>query len=517
MTKHIFRSAIIIAAIAGLQSCGLNEQLGSTLTRKDADSVITVPLLLRGAYDNLQLPYQEFSNSWGLSQMSTDETLGPTRAGDWDDNGVWRSLHEHSWNADHAHIQATFTNLLTLQFSATNVLNFKPSNNEAAQARFLRAFSMFTVLDLWGQVPFRNPTDTLLNKPRVMKANEALDYIIAELTAIMPDLGARPATAAYVANQDAARFLLMKCYLNKGAFLNRAAPTFDAADMQKVITLADQIKGTGAYSLATDYFDNFARDNDVKSTENIFTQQNGPGLSTVRNGNATYGRWKFTLHYNQTPSGWNGFTTLSDFYNKFEASDRRRGGAYTGVTDTSGLLVGFLIGQQYDAHHNALKDRNGNPLIFTPEVQLKETNKATLEVTGIRVIKYPPDFYTSKKSTENNEASNDYVFFRYADVLLMKAEALLRTGDAGSALSLVNGIRTARGATTLGTLDLNALLDERGRELYWEGWRRQDLIRFGKFLQPWQLKPNDNPRNLLFPIPTSDLAVNTNLVQNPGY
>ncbi|SKA14731.1 Starch-binding associating with outer membrane [Chitinophaga eiseniae] len=516
MTKHIFRSAIAIAAIAGFQACGLNEQLGSTINRKDADSVIKVPALLKGAYDNLQLPYQEFDNSWGLSQMTTDETVGPTRGGDWDDNGVWRSLHEHTWNADHAHIQSAFTNLLTLQFSASNVLNFKPSNNQAAQARFLRALSMFTVLDLWGQVPFRNPSDTLLNAPKVLKTQEALDYIISELNAIMPDLGARPATPAYVANKDAARALLMKCYLNKGAFLNRAAPTFAAADMQQVITLADQIKGTGTYRLATDYFDNFARDNDLKSTENIFTQQNGPGFSTVRSGNATYARWKFTVHYNMTPSGWNGFTTLSDFYDKFQASDRRRGGAYAGLTDTSGMLAGFLIGQQYDVNHNPLKDRKGNPLAFTRDVQLKESG-ANLEVTGIRVIKYVPDFFTSTNSKDNNEASNDYVFFRYADVLLMKAEALLRTGNAAGALAIVNEIRLARGATALGALDVNSLLDERGRELYWEGWRRQDLIRFGKFLQPWQLKPADNPRNLLFPIPTSDLAVNKNLVQNPGY
>ncbi|NSL89315.1 RagB/SusD family nutrient uptake outer membrane protein [Chitinophaga sp. Mgbs1] len=516
MTKNIFRSALIVATIAGFQACGLNEKLGSTLTREEADSVITASSLLQSAYDNLQMPYQDFGNTWGLSQMTTDETVGPTRGGDWDDNGVWRALHEHSWNSDHAHIQNAFTNLLTLQFSASNVLNFRPSANQAAQARFLRALSMFSVLDLWGQVPFRKPTDTLLKAPVVMKTQEAFDFIVAELNDMMKDLGDRPVTEAYVANKDAARFLLMKLYLNKGAFLNRKAPTFDAADMQKVIAIADQISGTGNYSLAADYFDNFARDNDVKSKENIFTQQNGPGFSTVRGGNATYARTKFTVHYNQVPSGWNGFTTLSDFYDKFEAADRRIGGPYKGVTDTSGMNVGFLIGQQYDVNHNPLKDRKGNNLAFTREVQLKESGN-NLEVTGIRVVKYPPDFFTSKKSIENNEASNDYVFFRYADVLLMKAEALLRTGNAGAAQAIVDDLRQKRGASAIGALDLNKLLDERGRELYWEGWRRQDLIRFGKFLLPWQLKPSDDPKYLLFPIPTSDLAVNPNLVQNPGY
>ncbi|WP_414647101.1 RagB/SusD family nutrient uptake outer membrane protein [Chitinophaga sp.] len=224
-----------------------------------------------------------------------------------------------------------------------------------------------------------------------------------------------------------------------------------------------------------------------------------------------------TLHYSQRPSGWNGFTTLSDFYDKYEPTDKRLGGFYSGVTDTSGLKVGFLIGQQYDQNGNKILDRSGRPLIFTREVQLRATGDQ-VEMSGIRVVKYPPDFLTTKSTSENgNDASNDFVFFRYADVLLMKAEALLRTGNAPAALLLVNQIRLKRGATPLAALDLNSLLDERGRELYWEGWRRQDLIRFGKFLQPWQLKPTDDPKYLLFPIPTSDLAVNKNLVQNPGY
>jgi hypothetical protein len=149
-------------------------------------------------------------------------------------------------------------------------------------------------------------------------------------------------------------------------------------------------------------------------------------------------------------------------------------------------------------------------LAFTPEVKLKETG-SNLEITGIRVMKYPIDY------TGGDQADNDYVIFRYADVLLMKAEALLRTGSTAAALTIVNSIRTKRGATVLAALDLQALLDERGRELYWEGWRRQDLIRFGKFLEPWQEKPTDDVKYLIFPIPAEQLAVNPNLTQNEGY
>lgn len=506
---------ILILLIGGFASCTkLDEKLGSTITRETADSVIKVNALLQSAYDGLQLPFQDQSQYWALCEMTSDEAVAPTRGGDWDDNGVWRSLKLHNWTSDHTFIGDAFSNILTLQFLATNVLNFHPTEGQAAEARFLRAWSMFAILDGWGQVPFRNPEDTLLNAPRVMKADEATNYIISELEAITPTLS--DTVDNWIANRYAAKALLMKVYLNKGAFLNRKAPTFDPADMQKVITLADEIIVSGKYQLADNFFDNFARNNDVIGSENIFTQEDGPGKSTARGGNASFSRWAPTLHYNQDPSGWNGFTTISDFYDKFETSDTRKGGNYQGVTNVSGLKVGFLVGQQFNGKGDTLFDRKGNPLNFTREIELKETDPKTIEVAGIRVVKYPPDLSTENSRNSNN-ANNDYVFLRYADVLLMKAEALLRTGDAAGGLTIVNELRLKRGATAFTELTADNLIDERGREMYWEGWRRNDLIRFGKFLEPWQLKPSDDPKYLLFPIPTADLAVNKNLVQNDGY
>lgn len=519
MSFNIVKAIVVVACCVGFTACTLDEKLGSTLTKDHADSIIKASQLLQTAYNNLQMAYQDFSQVWGMSEIATDEALGPTRGKDWDDGGVWRALHEHKWTPDHSHIANSFSRLLLEQFSATNVLNFHPTVGQEAEARFLRALSMYSVLDLYGQVPVRQPGDDLLKAPKVMTPQEAIDFMVAELNAIMPNLGDRPATPAYVANKDAARFLLMKLYLNKGTFINRKTPTFDAADMQKIIALADQITAVGAYSIgAGDYFKNFARDNDLISKENIFTQQNGPGISTARgdNGNNVYCRWMCTLHYSMTPSGWNGFTTLSDFYHKFEAADSRIGGAYPGLTELTGTKVGFLVGQQYDKNGNKILDRSQRPLIFTEAVELRATGDQ-VEMSGIRVLKYPPDMLTTNKSSGNNEASNDFVFFRYADVLLMKAEAQLRTANAGAGLLIVNDLRARRGASPLPTLTLANMLDERGRELYWEGWRRQDLIRFGKFLDPWQLKPTDDEKNLVYPIPTSDLAVNPNLKQNPGY
>jgi hypothetical protein len=278
--------------------------------------------------------------------------------------------------------------------------------------------------------------------------------------------------------------------------------------MNQVITLANTIM-TGGYTLAANYFDNFAPTNHVLSTENIWTAENIGGSSS---GNVR-SRWFCTLHYNNNPSGWNGFTTLSDFYDKFDAVDKRRGGPYVGQTDVSGINVGLLLGQQKNAAGVNINDRTGAPLSFTREVKLTETGK-NLEVTGIRVIKYPIDY------TGGDNSNNDYVYFRLADVMLMKAEAILRGGtDPGgqTALQLVNLIRARATAPALGSVSLDQLLDERGRELYWEGWRRMDLIRFGKYLAAWQEKEASDVKVLMFPIPARSLAANPNLVQNPGY
>ena len=221
-------------------------------------------------------------------------------------------------------------------------------------------------------------------------------------------------------------------------------------------------------------------------------------------------RWYCTLHYNQNPSGWNGFSTLGSFYDSFEDSDERKGVSYPGMTDVGGYGTGFLEGQQFDADGNALEDRKGNPLAFTKEVALRESGD-NLEVTGIRVIKYVVDY------NGGDNPDNDYVYLRYADVLLMKAEAEMRMGNSGEALSIVNQIRASRGAAELGSIDMDGMLAERGRELFWEGHRRTDLQRFGKFLDAWENKPASDSKYLLFAIPDQSLAANPNLQQNPGF
>ena len=179
--------------------------------------------------------------------------------------------------------------------------------------------------------------------------------------------------------------------------------------------------------------------------------------------------------------------------------------------------VGFLVGQQYNlTTDQPLMARNPStqPLVFTPEVTIR-TSGTTLETAGIRVLKYAFDY-----GVPSGQRNNDWVVLRYADVLLMQAEAILRGGNGSEAdaLALVNGIRQNRGVNPLAAITLDELIDERGRELYWEGWRRQDLIRFGKFLNPRQETPTASPAHVLvYPIPAQQIAVNPNLEQNFGY
>ena len=509
----------LVTALFLFSCTKLDEKFRSEL-EQTSTSNIKASELLKNAYNSIGGPFQGNSDMWSSTTITSDEAIAPTRGGDWYDNGLWQSLHLHTWNADHQYIGNGYISLLGTQFAASNVLQFSPTPREAAEARFIRALSMYWALDGWDQVPYREDLTNYKITPKTLKGTEAADFIISELNAIKGDL---PATGpAYTANQDAVKALLMKIYLNYGVYVNRAEPTFPK--MNEVIALADEIIKSGKYSLQNNFFDMFAPDNDIRSTESIYTFFN----SASENRGANVRGFTFMVsHYNMNPGGWNGFSTLSDFYDKFEPTDKRLGGYYDypqGLPNPGQRTnIGFLIGQQYNLTTGAaLNARNpaSAPLSFTRGVKINEPDPNTLEFTGIRVIKYPYDY-----ATAGDQKNNDYLVFRFADVLLMKAEAILRGGtgtDAGSygnnPKDLVNSIRAKRGASNLASVDLKAMLDERGREMYWECWRRQDQIRFKTFLLAWQEKAADaGTKNLLFPIPSSQLAVNPNLTQNPGY
>lgn len=500
---------LILALIAlAFSACtDLSEEINDGILPDSSGGNVDVDGLLATAYRGLET-FQTQDQIWALQQHSTDELMGPTRGTDWDDNGRWRVIHDHTWDAESFLIRNSFNAIYKAWYDANQVLAFNPSLQQAAEARFIRAFLSFQIIDNWGSLSVRKPgEDVAIELPTILTGGEAIDqYVINDLEEIMGDLP--DSGPAYQATKNAARALLAKAYLNRAVYKDedRLGMSFDAADMNKVIENCDAITG---YSLTDNYYDNFRPDNDARSTELIFTSRSVGGDY----GGNVRSRWFMTLHYNQNPSGWNGFCTIADFYDKFDdPNDTRLSETLPDLEGESGLKAGFLEGQQYAADGTALEDRRGNPLSFTKEVSYFETGD-NLEVTGIRAIKYIPDYVSGDQS------DNDYVLLRYADVLLMKAEAIARGGSSSdNAADIVNNIRTARGAAANSDGSLSSIYDERGFELWWEGWRRNDMIRFETFTtQTWTDKSNTESFHVLFPFPNTEIAANTLLKQNPGY
>ena len=509
---NILRIFMLFGILFIVTNCGnIEEELNDGISSAEVDA-IDVDALFVDIYRSLEI-FQTQDNIWALQQHTTDELMGPTRGTDWDDNGIWRVLHDHTWDAEHNYIRTAFNSMGRGFFISNDILQYDLTPEQEAVARFIRAFYVHHINDNWGQVPMREPgADIVGVDPTVMGSQEASDFVINEVEAVINDLPNSDPATAYIASKESAYALLAKAYLNRAVYnsADRVSLSFSSGDMDKVITYCDQIITSGKYSVDDDFYDNFRPQNDVVSSELVFTSQNTGGLQA---GNVR-SRWFFTLHYNQNPSGWNGFCTISDFYNKFtDDNDIRKSAEPDDLTPVSGLKAGFLVGQQKNELGEDLEDRRGNPLAFTPEVALFETGD-NLEVTGVRAIKYIPDY------TSGDLSDNDYVFYRYSDILLMKAEAIARGGSAtngDSPASLVNMIRGKRGVPENSDGSLDAIYDERGFELWWEGHRRQDQIRFGTFLDAWDEKNASDPTKVLFPIPAVELAASPNLVQNPGY
>jgi hypothetical protein len=265
------------------------------------------------------------------------------------------------------------------------------------------------------------------------------------------------------------------------------------------------------------YFDIFTNEQD---SETIWWLAAGVG-NRIWNG----------MHYNMITEdtgggGWNGWTTLAEFYDLFEGApnsnrvgdgqEERRGWVpdATNTDETNlGFGYGFLLGQQYNLNPTSkevvkLQDRAKNDLVFTKELPGLVGNN---EATGIRVLKYHP-------ANPGGSYVGHQIMFRYADAFLMKAEAMMRSG--GDATAMVNELRAIRGAQPVGSVTEDIMLAERGRELYIEFVRRIDMIRFGKFTRDWEFKDpaavGDDTKQL-YPIPSNALLSNSNLVQNPGY
>ncbi|MFT4669194.1 MAG: hypothetical protein ACI9HJ_000766 [Ulvibacter sp.] len=460
---------------------------------------------LDGLYNDWRGQIENQGDLYALQEVSSDEQLVPTRGTDWGDNGVWRNLHDHNWDANHSMVKATWNNLNQNVFRATAIIDARSGGTAAqvAEAKFLRALATYHLVDMYGQAPFRTPDEGQEVNPSVKNRTEAFEFAVADLNEALPALPAvGPGGGLNKATKASAQFLLARLHLNKHIYLATGSPA--SADMNKVVEMVDALSAAG-FALESGYFNIFKEDSD---NETIFFV----GAST---GNRIWN----TLHYKQGApgnegGGWNGFTTLAEFYDLFEGNattnvpgsgqEERRGFVPTNG-DNGGIGYGFLIGQQYDETGAPRTDRPGNPMIFTKELPGLLGNN---ENTGIRTIKYHP---------ENGSFTGHNVVFRYADAHLMKAEAIMNGASGGNALALVNELRALRGASPMAAVTEQSMLDERGRELYIEGWRRSDQIRLGTWSQPWAYKSNAETFRTVFPIPATALISNPNLTQNEGY
>lgn len=499
--KYIYIIYMLGFCMLSVSCTDLHEELKSDLTAEQAEEFLKentdIAVLLERAYRDFDNVFIQHEGSvWLLQEVSADGAIVPSRPSGWDNGGLYRQLHRHNWVPENNYVQSVWRTLNRGVFNATNVLGFEPSASIAAEARFLRAYFMFTILDLFNQVPFRNPNDNLLEPPMVFTGKDAVDFIIEEVETILPDLP--DDNPAYRASKNAALGFLTRLYLNRGVYEDRGNPQFATDDMEKVISYSDEIAGKELDF----YWDNFTPNNNELSSELLFTIEG-------RGGVRSHSLWVwlhaiFPIEMNlPTGGGWNGFSAMGALYDLFEEDDIRRYYEHP-LLAARGYNAGFLVGQQYAP--------DGSPLdgvIFNKEVP---TLVGAGSFDGYRPVKYIPDY-----GNMNSNADNDIVLIRYTDVLLMKAEALLRLGRETEALEIVNEIREDRRASAFSSLNLDKLLEERGRELFWEGHRRQDLIRYGKFLDEWHLKPKSSAQYLLYALPPADVLANDNLEQNPGF
>lgn len=532
MKKYLL--LVLAAGVVGFSACSkLEPELGGpNSVAPPTSSGAPTPPSIAAVYEQLNSLVGQYGYQ-AMQEHSTDELMGPTRGTDWDDFGTWRRLHLHTWAGDHNQINDVWNGLNGALFQTTLVAETSTNPLVKAEGQFLRGFFRFLVCDLYGQVQSRPATAAASAIPKVITRANVIDSVIAEVETAMTALPAYDKNNRAQATKEAAWALLAKAYLNKAVY--KADPskpegpyTFNAADMNKVIQYCDQVLANSNLALDPYYWDNFKWDNGTASSENIFVRKNA---TDSRAGNGTNNVWATCMgwHYNQRPSGWNGFTTLSDFYDSFEDGDQRKRDTVANYTNRVGSTAGFLVGQAYGPVSRSnpkqpgsigdpvgpLYDRSGNPLIFTRNASIFFNGEAS----GIRVNKFLLD--PNSINDGGWGSSNEFPFFREADIMLMKAEAILRGGTATggqTALSLVNAVRAARKATPLTSINLTTLLAERGRELYIEGWRRNDMIRFGVFNNPVQERPNKSEGyKVVYPIPTISLSSNPNLKQNFGY
>jgi len=519
--------------------------------------------LIAPVYALLPTLYQH-TTYFALQEISTDEAILPYRGGtDWGDNGIYIAMHSHNFTTTDPNIRNVWNILTTGISRSISAISSLPANTNAlasvflAEARGMRAYYSLLTLDLFGLVLVK---EDLGSVSKILRGNDAVEYIKSELLAIEPNLAANVGPGRF--SKAACWAILARLYLNAAVYRDvfNTNITHRAEDMDKVTEYCDKVIASGQFQMSNDYFSIFGNNNH-NNKEIIFAIDQRADL----NGHNRLAY--FSLSGDQFPlpefpgaNGTDGPSITSDYYRTWvnayapvdpAAADPRFFKQNLGIYSNPGdscvpaenfnINRGILRGQQFGLIRrngvfvrcangnmkvgklfNETRNRPNQPVEFTEKVDF--TTVGSDYSTGYRVEKYE---FSRKSSSGRNFGETDIIIARLADVYLMRAEAKLRkTNDAAGALADVNLVRASRtgGATpppALTTLNLDLLYRERGFEFYWEMLRRTDMIRFGKYEGTWTEKTNNNPQKRLFPIPQTAIDGASNLpnylVQNPGY
>jgi starch-binding outer membrane protein, SusD/RagB family len=460
---------------------------------------------------------------WNLQELTTDEAING-----WGDIGV-SEINTQSWSAQNPFITAVYQRLsLSITYANDFIKNTNGSTDPAvkqynAEARFLRALAYSYSMDLFANPPFTTDADgvgkffpTQIDPDSKVGRAKLFNYVVSELHSIENKLPV-PGKVSAQASQAACWMLLARVYLNAQVYTGTAK--WDSCRIY-----CDKVVSSGKYSLATNYRQNFSADNDGATNPEMIFAWAQDGINVQGNGGTTFiiqscsdKDFVSSLRFHDLPTNpnWNGNRTKRQFVNLLVDTIATYGNVPVPVNDS--MFVQCKDKRVYLKTKKAWDipspTSSGDYGIGVYKFTAKNTD-------GSRAANYSSTF-----------ASTDWPVFRYADALLMRAEAYHRLGNDGNAVTDVNAVRTRAYGNTTGNITAaqltdQFLLDERAREFYYEAQRRTDLVRFGKFSDGnynWQWKggafngTNTDKHLNIFPIPGDEVSANPNIKQNPGY
>ena len=491
--KRIF--IIAIGLLVVYSSCTkLDETVYDKIPgEKYPENAAQVANLAVNAYAQLRT-YADDEGWWFLAQIMTgDLVCGPTRGADWFDGGKWVNMHRHEWTNDDEGVNRMWDHFwrgITTCNSTLDMMRDLEENETVTikirELEALRSFYYYLLIDNYGDAPYLTSARNAPEKPFKIPREDIYDSLIKTMETSLPALKA--INNKYMMTKYTGYALLAKLYLNAEVYTG--TPQWEKAEMYIDSVIA------GPYTLATDLSAPFKTNNE-NSSEIIFSipydEDNFQGfrlhMRTLH--------YQHNLKYDMPVGPWNGFAIVPTHFDRYEDGDLRKD-AYN------------IYGLQYDSQGAVILDgTTEEPLDISPYLPALSMSAAThtaeeIRTTGARIGKYE----IAMGAKEN--LSNDLPLFRLTDFWLMKAEVMMRQGGNGD--EWINDIRRRADVEELAGWTLETLLDERARELYCEGHRRQDLIRWGKFGEAWWEKSASSGKEV-FPIPKWATDANPNLLQ----